>query len=244
MGHEYMFDGGVMAKSLFSLGFWQRPWEAQGKIPFQEIGYFQADLFDPPKWKPSFPNIAFELMDDSDAYWGAKIVTSFTNELIKKLAEAGEYRRPEATRYVEDVLLRRRDAIGRYWLNRITPLEDLKLTAGESGIQFRDLAAERGYADARSRRFRFWFADVNGKKFTQEQIVEPGAPSEISLSGLRDILAKTKSAPIDKFRRTVVVRLFIQSNQSAGQWALPIEVFLGHTDDLRLQVLGWHHAPR
>ena len=29
VGHEYMFDGAAMGKSLVTLGLWRRPWEVR-----------------------------------------------------------------------------------------------------------------------------------------------------------------------------------------------------------------------
>jgi len=99
VGHEYLFDGSAMGRTFFSFGAWRRPWEAQGEIRYEEVGYFDAALFSPEEWKPNYPNLAFVRMDDADGYWGAKIVTAFTDDTIQKLAEAGEYSRPEVTRY-------------------------------------------------------------------------------------------------------------------------------------------------
>jgi hypothetical protein len=160
MGHEYLFDGPAIAHSMFTLGLWLRPWEAQGRrILYPEVGYYQAEIFEPQSWKPNYPNLAFERMDDADAYWGAKIVTAFSDETVRKLARAGEYTRSEVTEYVADTLIKRRDAIGGYWLDRITPLESLTLES--PGLRFRDLAVDRGYAKALERRYRFWLEDAS-----------------------------------------------------------------------------------
>jgi hypothetical protein len=37
-----------------------------GSLP--EVGHFEAELFDPKRWKPNYPNLTFEEMDESDAY--------------------------------------------------------------------------------------------------------------------------------------------------------------------------------
>ena len=107
IGHEYIFDGPAIGRSLVTLGVWRRPWEAKGQIRYPEVGYFQYEIFDPRKWKPNYPNLAFERMDDADAYWGAKIVTAYSDGLIEQLAEAGEYSRHEVTNYVANTLKRR-----------------------------------------------------------------------------------------------------------------------------------------
>jgi len=149
VGHEYVFDGAAMGRTLVTFGIWRRPWEVEGRIRYPEVGYYQPEMFEPRKWKPNYPNLAFERMDAADAYWGAKIVTAFTGELLQQLAAAGEYGRPEAAAYVADALKRRRDAIASCWLDRITPLEDFAIQGDR--LVFRDVALERGYATEDSR---------------------------------------------------------------------------------------------
>jgi hypothetical protein len=170
-------------------------------------------------------------MDDGDAYWGAKIVTAFSDETIRKLAESGEYSRAEVTAYVAEVLKRRRAAIGRYRLDRITPLEEFVLDGGR--MRFRDLAVERGYVDQNMRTYWFWAEGVPDKKpFRGPNLQLPDLP-------LR------KAAPPDPYGRTPLPRLWIQSNRRAGGWALPVEVILGHNQNsATLDVLGWRDAAR
>jgi hypothetical protein len=240
VGHEYMFDGAAMGKSLVSLGIWRRPWKVPPKTFYNEIGYFSADLFEPDKWKPSFPNLAFEQMDDSDGYWGAKIVTAFSNDTIKKLSEAGDYQRREATLYVEDTLKKRRDAIGMYWLNRVTPLETFVL-AGGNRLQFVDLGIDRGYASRGSRKYGYWIENLDGRRLTQPRA---SSEPELAIADLAQAVAKAPQQPADQYGRTPMVRVLIQTDNGRGDWALPVEVFIGRqTGNSNLQVLGWTHAP-
>jgi hypothetical protein len=232
VGHEYIFDGPAMGRAFVTLGIWRRPWEVQGKIPpYPEIGYYQAELFEPHKWKPNYPNLAFERIDDADAYWGAKVVTAFSDEMIRKLAEAGEYSRAEVTAYLADVLKHRRDAIGRHWFDKITPLEEIVLDGGR--LRFRDLGLERGYAEEGARSYRFWVEGVSQKQSFRGQSLElPNLPPR-------------KVASPDRYGRTPLARLWIQSNRRAGGWALPVEVILGRNQNsASLGLLGWRHAVR
>jgi len=63
-----IFDAPATLKSLFTLSIWQRPWDAGGEIPYEEVGYFEADLFDPQAWKPNFPNLAFLASDGMQGF--------------------------------------------------------------------------------------------------------------------------------------------------------------------------------
>ncbi len=89
VGHEYMFDGAAMGKSLVTLGLWRRPWEVRGSVEYPEVGYFSSELFEPDKWKPSFPNRAFDQMEDGDGYWGAKIVTAILRRVDSQNSGGG-----------------------------------------------------------------------------------------------------------------------------------------------------------
>lgn len=246
VGHEYIFDGPAMGKSLVTLGLWRRPWDVRGEIRYPEIGYFQADLFEPPAWKPNYPNLAFERMDESDAYWGAKVVTAFTDETIQRLAESGEYTRPEATSYLTDVLKKRRDAIGRYWFDRVTPLEEFSFSQSGSNYQlsFRDLALERGYARPDGRTYRFWLEGADGRMMAGERETAPG---QLYLDLPGEVMPKAGSPNLkpDRYGRVPAMRLVIQSNGSGNSRALPVEVVLGYSGArTQLEVLGWYHAPQ
>jgi hypothetical protein len=205
------------------------------------VGYYQAELFEPEKWKPNYPNLAFLRSDDSDCYWGAKIVTAFSNDTIGRLAEAGEYTRSEVTMYVEDVLKRRRDAIGNYWLNRITPLEDIRLDQGR--LRFRDLALERGYADPESRAYRVRVFNIYGKEVSRASETKTDqSVLDLPQQALRPAAAVSSA---DRYGRRPAVRVLIQSNRRDRKWALPVEVILGyHGSKCTLEVLGWNHAPK
>ncbi len=246
LGHEYILDGPAMGRAFITLGFWRRPWEVRGEIHHKEVGYYEAESFEPKKWKPNYPNLALERMDDADAYWGAKIVTAFGDDIIHQLAQAGEYSRAEVTHYVEQVLKERRDAIGRYWLNRITPLEEVTLESGGTDyrLRFRDLALERGYADANSRLYRFWVQDSKGRKLISE--TQSKAQNGIlELPQFPIPTSPTTKALPDPYGRVPLLRLFVQSNQQDGGWALPIEVILGYgPNGSSLAVLGWSHATK
>ena len=244
IGHEYIYDGAAMTRSFFTLGIWQRPWDIQGKIPYPQVGYFQAELFEPGKWKPNYPNLAFEQMDDSDAYWGAKIVTAFPDETIRKLAEAGEYSLPEVTRHIEQVLLKRRDAVGRYWFNRITPLEEIKLSFSNenSTLRFRDLAVERGYVDAASRSYHLRVKDMKGRELCPASTLKTSGGV---LSLPRFAFPDRTSQPPDRYGRIPLVRLLLASGRTEGGLARPVAVFLGYERTSgSVTVLGWCHAPR
>ena len=193
------------------------------------------------QWKPNYPNLAFRSMDEADAYWGAKIVTAFDDELVRTLVAAGDYTRPEVTRFVEDSLRMRRDKIGRYWFDEVAPLEDFELdtSAGDWILSFRDLGVERGYAQASERRYVVAVKDPITLNLRDE--LESGASGEIHLTPVDS----ARVIPADRRGRTTTLVVEIRSTREDGAFSLPVRVFIGRLDqDPETRVLGWAHAPR
>jgi hypothetical protein len=232
VGHEYLFDGAATAKTLVSFGAWRRPWEAHGRIRHIEVGYYEAALFEPEAWKPNYPNLAFVRMDDGDAYWAAKIVTAFSDALIDRIVETAAYTRPEVHNYVAETLKQRRDRIGRWAFDRVSPLERLSIANGR--ITFEDLAVQRGYVEAAGRRYRWWKEGNGG-----------AAPELCGRDGCPVPLLDSKRPAADAFGRRVLARVFLQASARSGRWAAPVEVFIGHrSGGTEAEVLGWRHAPK
>jgi len=146
-GQAYLIDPRYMALNAASLGLKVNSWEtieAQDYIPYPSVGYFRSDVFKPGRWVSAHPLPAYENMTLKDAFWGAKLVMSFKDEEIRAIVETGEFSNPAAEKYVADVLIERRDKIGRYWFSRTNPLD--QFTAAEEGstirLEFKDLGIE------------------------------------------------------------------------------------------------------
>lgn len=88
-----------------------------------EIGRFEAEFFDPAKWKPEYPNPAFDRMLPDDAFWAAKIVARFSDDAIRAIAKTGDYLSPDAERYLADTLIKRRDKVVEHYFGLVSPLE-------------------------------------------------------------------------------------------------------------------------
>ncbi len=147
-GHEHSFDVPKLLKSLFTLGLLGKPWDKSKTMEHPAIGFFEADTFHPGKWKESYTNAAFLEMTDQDAYWGAKIVMSFTPDEIRALVKQGQYSNPEVEKYIADTLIKRRDKIGRYWFSKVNPLDrfafKFKTVSENVKLSFTDLGIDGG----------------------------------------------------------------------------------------------------
>jgi hypothetical protein len=77
---------------------------------------------------------------EGDAYWGAKIVASFSNDQIQAAIDAAGYEDPRAQKYLLKTLIERRDKIARYWFGRVAPLDYFHVNHGT--LEFRDLEVD------------------------------------------------------------------------------------------------------
>jgi len=166
-GQAYIIDQRKILKAIPALGAYPFPWwDYEWDIPYPAVGYFPADVFKPGEWVPTYPNPAFEKMTERDAYWGAKLVMSFSDEDLRAIVETARISNPEAEAHLLDVLQRRRDKIGRYWFDKVNPLDRFSVVApspvAETGassppepprLQFDDLAVEGGLARAEARTY-------------------------------------------------------------------------------------------
>jgi hypothetical protein len=139
-GYENLFEATPLLRRLYSVGFYLRPWQT---VPYRErpeLGRFEGAEFDPLAWRPRVPTAALDHARDDDTFWAALRVTAFSEAQIRAAVHAGEYTDPVAERLLGDVLVQRRDAIGRAYLARLAPLTGFAL--GPDGLSF-DNVAER-----------------------------------------------------------------------------------------------------
>ena len=170
-----MVDFRTIIRSIVSLGFYRKPWEEPVPMPYVSLGYFENETFRPGGWVPDYPNPAFERCTNRDGYWGAKIVMAFRDDEIRAVVERGRYSDPGATAELTRLLAERRDMIGRYWFERVNPLDHFEVEGGR--LRFVDLAVEGGLVPRASRQWRYAVVDADGDQFVEpRQVVEPGHP--------------------------------------------------------------------
>jgi hypothetical protein len=128
-GHEYYIEKKSSLQRLFTLGLIKER-RLRLKVPHDlppSVGLFESESFEPERWKPNYPNRAFSNMQPDDAFWGARLVSRFSDEAIQAIVEQGGYDDPEAVRYLSQTLSRRRDLIARTWLTAVNPIAEVSL---------------------------------------------------------------------------------------------------------------------
>lgn len=147
-GHVNLLETRPALLQLVTLGAWI-PAYARARYPdIRGVGRFEADTFDPGRWRPNYTVTAFEQARPDDTYWGAKLVLAFTEADIRAILATAEYRDPQAVEWIARVLMHRREKIGRYYLDRVLPLEDFALR--EDRLEFTDLAVKHGFLARRA----------------------------------------------------------------------------------------------
>ena len=91
---EYFYQGDTTRRRFFSFGFALSPWQTVDYVEYPSIGKFEGDRFDPRKWRPQTPTTAYLELRDDDAFWAARRVAAFTDDLIRAAVHTGRVQRP------------------------------------------------------------------------------------------------------------------------------------------------------
>lgn len=189
-GQAYMIDQRLIPQAWLSFGAFEFPWWAYDPTPrYPSVGYFRADVFRPGAWVPTYPNPAFERMTLRDAFWGAKIVMSFTDADLRAIVETAQMSNPEAEAHLLGVLKQRRDKIGEYWFARMNPLDRFRITPGQPPatvaaeastgpphvLAFDDLAVT-GDLESADRSHYVYSVHHEGQQLTQQTTEQPSIP--------------------------------------------------------------------
>jgi hypothetical protein len=159
-GNEYIVDFEPIWRAFYTLGISDRAWR---RIPYAypqyaEAGRIESRHFEPAKWKPEYPNPAFDRMLADDGFWAAKIVARFTDEAVRAIVATGDFLSKDAERYLADTVIERRDKTVAHYFRQVNPLDGFAL--GEA-LTFRNLGSERGLAEVSGYEYE-WFAFDNG----------------------------------------------------------------------------------
>ena len=146
-GYEYLYEGDTLLKRLVSFGFYIRPWQTVDYSRHQAIGRFEGDEFDPEAWRSRVPVAAVLRARADDTFWAARRVMAFSDDVIRAIAATGEYSDPAAATHLAEVLIKRRDAIGRAYLLKVNPLVGFALDASGS-LTFDNAAVRAGLVAA------------------------------------------------------------------------------------------------
>jgi hypothetical protein len=154
-GNEYIWERRPTLLTMLTLGFYVRPWIRVQYPDLPAVGRFEATFFEPDKWKPEYPNPAFDNIRADDQFWAARRIMAFSNDAIAGVVKAAAYTNPEVSSYMTQVLMTRRDKIGQLWMNAVLPLVDCGLE-GDRVLKCANAAVEAKVAqDGKGYRVRW-----------------------------------------------------------------------------------------
>ena len=213
-GYEYLYEGGAMTKRLFSLGFALSPWQTVDYEEHPEIGRFDGDEFEPEDWKPRVPVAALRHARADDTLWGALRVMAFTDEHIRAAVKTGSFTDPAAEKLLGDILIKRRDKIGRVYYSRINPLVGFELT--DAGLAFENPAVKAGFAAAPKGGYQATWYRFNNATAAADQIGSPTTASDGRLKPPADLPRDADS----------YVKVSIHAVEPPhAPWAKPVDVY-------------------
>ena len=167
LSHEYFIQGDTTRKRLFSFGFALSDWQT---IPYPEyypsVGRFEGDRFDPRTWHPQTPTTAYMEARADDAFWAARRIALFNDELIRAAVRAAQFSDPKAEKYLGDVLIKRRDKILNVYLNAVNPIVNPRLDAG-GRLTFENAAIAAGVAKGQPTYHASWMIFDNATGATK-----------------------------------------------------------------------------
>jgi hypothetical protein len=214
-GAEYLVDGDLVLKRLFTFGLFLRPWQTVDYADAPAIGRFEGTAFDPTQWKPRVPTAAFLRARADDSFWAARRVMAFSDDMIRALAKTGDYTDPSASQLLADVLIERRNKIGVAYLNAVNPVVDVALDAGGT-LTFDNAAVKAGVAKPPSGGYAIRWDRFDN---TTGETTKLGESTVITMGPTHSPVA----LPSD---RGSYVRIEIRAVQPQhASWSLPVTAF-------------------
>jgi hypothetical protein len=231
-GHEYLWDTRRGLVRMATLGLAVPRWARIRYPDHPAIGRFEADHFDPAKWAPHQPNTAYHNMRPDDAFWAARRVMAFSDEAIRSIVRSARYSDPKAEKYIADVLIARRDKIGRVWLTAVNPVVDFRLSP-DGVVTFPNAAVSHRVASAPSQYQISWAWFDN-----QSQAVTPFGRQ----TNVRETRA-TAPRELNHRHDSCYVRIEVRAvHPEHRTWALPVHVFFRH-DSQGWKTVGLDRLP-
>jgi hypothetical protein len=219
-GYEYYYDGGRTMKRLATLGFGLSDWQTVDYTEYKSVGKFEGKEFDPRDWRPQTPTVAYMELRDDDAFWAARKIAAFTDEMIRTAVHAGQFSDPAAEKHLADVLIQRRDKIKSAYLTAINPIVNPSLTA--KGLTIENAAIGAGVAKGTAAYRASWMTFDNATGATkpigetQSTTTTITAPSGLPSNGFVavDIAADSEGYPTWK----QPIRAYFRAD--GGSWKL------------------------
>ena len=221
LGWEYFFQADTSKRRFYTFGFGLSPWQTVPYKEYPSVGRIEGKQFDPRTWAAQTPTTAYMELRADDAFWAARRVMAFSDDMIRAVVHTGEFSDPVAERHLGDVIIERRDVIGRTYLPAINPIVNPRLDASNV-LSFDNAAVSFGFAEAPAAYRARWSRFDNATGATEPVGETRGQDERLSApAGLPTAL--------DSY---LEVDIAAESSQHPS-WAEPIRTFFRRTSQ------GW-----
>ena len=232
-GWEHLYEGDLVWKRLVTLNFYMKPWQT---VPYEKspaIGRFEGNEFDPTTWKPRVPTAAFLRSRPDDEFWAARRVMAFSDDMIRHLAATGRYSDEAAAVHLADVLINRRDKIGRAYLNAVNPVVDIKLDSSGT-LTFENAAVAAGVASEASQ-YQVSFAAFDNATGESTPLGPPLTTTDRRVRLPQELSSRTPTF--------VMVRIAATSPDHPA-WAMPVDAYFRRSSGGGWKLVGLERLPR
>ena len=220
IGYEYYVEGDKVLAGIFSFGLWRRGWMKVKYPDYPAVGNYEADFFEPWKWKPGFPNPAFDRMDEADAFWAASLLSGFTDEIIRAIVGRGKISDPEAEALLIDALIKRRDKCVNYWISRTNPLDRFKVDGSGQEVTFDNAAIRVGTAQSGAT-YKVQWSALNNLKNEEQPL-----GGEIEVNEMRLAVPQSAWGPKDDVNYRYAVAHIRTFHPDYPHWQEPLVLTL------------------
>lgn len=193
-------NDGHTIDALFSFGLYNPYWTSADAPITETKGVLSSEKFNPKKWRPDNPNLAFKYMSNRDAFWASRILRQFTDADIRAIVAMSGYRDSKTSDRVTAEIMARRDRIVAYWFQKVNPLDNFRIG---NGLEFDDIGEPPGT------RYRYRLGLASAKAFAAWQ----------------ETTARSIPLP-DDIRDTVVVQLQTARDPKRGSWSPSVDVYV------------------
>jgi hypothetical protein len=219
-GNEYIWEARPTLLTMLSFGFWVRPWIKVTYPDYPAVGNLEAAYFWPERWKPEYPNAAFDNARVDDLFWAARRVMAVPDEAIRAVVATADYSEPGAADYLGDVIIARRDKVGLQWLTALNPLADFAL-APDGTLTFANVATSTRRASRPAGYEVVWGTFDNATGVSRPA----GAPQSVT--------AESAHAPAEVLQAPFVEAAIHTRHPQFPGWRRPVVVHFRRTGD------GW-----
>ena len=229
-GNEYILEWKPGWLTLATFGAYTRDWMHihYPDVP-ASVGRFEAQAFDPVRWRPEYPNPAFDNMRADDAFWAARLVARFTPADIRAVVEKARYSDARATDYITATLVERRRKVLSTWLTPVNPLVDFALDQ-DGALTFGNAAVAAGVATMPRRHILRWSRFDN-------------ATGAVSGTVETETVETRASAPTSVLAGAAFVQIEVAAQHPQyPEWARPVVVHF-RRDGNRWTLVGVQRLP-